>query len=163
MSSKQLPSECQNLRARSHHGVPRYCNACQRVYCDDCYDAQLVHEDDGNRLGAHEKTDLDTANFILSVFGTKDSAEDRERLHVKNIQSKWFGTHIDEQESRIYFQEFGGLSGILRKSNVLPHQQFPSLISFVGDTGAGKSTLINGVLKVVFQYSRGNARHYFVS
>lgn len=149
MSSKRLPTECQNRRARLHHGEPMYCNACRRVYCDDCYEAQLVHEEDENRFGAHEKTDLDTANFILSVFGNKDSVEDRERLHVKNIQSKWFGTHIDEQESRIYFRDFGGLSALLQKSHVLPHQQFPSLISFVGDTGAGKSTLINGVLKVV--------------
>lgn len=127
-----------------------YCNACQRVYCDDCYEAQLVHEDDGNRFGAHEKTDLDTANFILSVFGNKDSAEDREHLHVKNIQSKWFGTQFEEPERRTHLHDPGGLKGLLQKSHVLPHQQFPYLISFVGETGAGKRTLINGVLKVVF-------------
>lgn len=147
--SKRIASECQNKRARSHDGEPKYCNACRRVYCSECYDTQLVHEDEDNRSGEHEKTDLDTANFILSLFGNNHSAEDRERSHVKNIQSKWFGTHIDEQESRSYFHDFGGFSGLLEKSPFMAHQQFPSLISFVGDTGTGKSTLINGILKVI--------------
>lgn len=148
MSSTKVASECQNRRALFHNGDPKYCNACRRVYCDTCYDAQLVHEDEENRLNEHEKTDLDTANFVLSLFGTRGSTEDRERLHLNNIQSKWFGTDIDEQESKSYFHDFGGFVGLLQKSRLLPHQQFPSLISFVGDTGTGKSTLINGILKV---------------
>jgi hypothetical protein len=61
--------------------------------------------------------------------------------------AKWFGLHIEKHEqiriSRIIETPRFDLlaSASLHEFDNSPKRQFPSLISFVGDTGAGKSTI----------------------
>lgn len=117
------------------------------VYCDFCYDVQAVHDSDRNRSGSHEKTELNVANFVLCVFDTVVPLQERDLQHHNNIYSKWFGAVIDDH-NKSYFHDFGGFARLLQDSEIPPSDFYPSLISFVGDTGEGKSTVINGILRV---------------
>lgn len=148
MPPNKVASECEVTDAPTHSGSPKYCPACKEVYCDTCYDSQRPHRIEANRLNGHEKTDLDTANFVLALFNINFGAEEQKRQHQDNIRTKWFGTSVDNEQSKSYFHDFGGFLRLLHESKLPANQQFPSLVSFVGRTGSGKSTLINTILKV---------------
>ncbi|KAF8538684.1 acyl transferase/acyl hydrolase/lysophospholipase [Trichophaea hybrida] len=100
-----------------------WCNACDEVMCDECWDTQPAHKKTKNRtkVQLHERTKLEIADLINSILG-----EDRET----------------EQQ-------------LLEDST----NQFPSLISFVGETGVKKSTLINALIKSNISSCRTDESH----
>jgi hypothetical protein len=67
--------------------------------------------------------------------------------HEKDEANKWFGLHVDKSSSVTVSRlvETKLFSAIMEDSMHAgpesPSRQFPSLVSFVGETGVGKSTL----------------------
>jgi len=63
-------------------------------------------------------------------------------LHVEDEDTTWFGLTRDK-ENRSTFEDYGRYSAIMAESNNGEHQfRYPQLVSFIGQTGAGKSTII---------------------
>jgi flagellar biosynthesis GTPase FlhF len=65
--------------------------------------------------------------------------EEHSQEHQRNLSTFWFGVNSKDSTARIT-----GVYGEIVLSSRFPEKskQFPSLVSFVGTTGAGKSTLI---------------------
>jgi ribosome biogenesis GTPase A len=145
----QVADECQHdYQNPKHEGELKYCHPCEAVYCDSCYEAQRIHSKQTERHRTHERTDLEVARFVLRLFNTYvPRIEDRQQQHEDAYPSKWFGVHL-ETPTKPSLHVFGALATLLKESQLPPFQHYPSLVSFVGDTGAGKSTLINGITKV---------------
>lgn len=133
------------------HGPNRsYCNVCSLSMCASCWNRQLCHKTT-NHILPHEKTPISLAQKTKAVFNPdiKDEAE-REELHCKDVLTSWFGVHR-EDTARPLLRDYGrfeGLMASMRQSseNGLSHldssARYPSFVSFVGQTGAGKSSLI---------------------
>lgn len=135
-----------------------HCNVCRRVYCDPCWELQFIHTDPPSDASAmpHEKTDPQTAKKIANVINSQLKEEQREKLHMDDINTTWFGV-VREGQERPLFQDYGRYAALVAdvKSSRLGtisdlssplefggETLYPSLVSFVGQTGAGKSSLI---------------------
>lgn len=84
------------------------------------------------------------ARKIGSVFDTTNASDVVERLHQKDKTSKWFGV-VRDRYGRPVLEDYGRYeilcaAGAGRRDSA--PLQFPRLVSFIGVTNAGKSTLI---------------------
>ncbi|ORY05071.1 hypothetical protein BCR34DRAFT_572302 [Clohesyomyces aquaticus] len=131
------------------------CNICQYTLCDKCWDRQLVH-----KKVAHEKTDLRLACRIDAVFSKSQNAKALESLHDADEATAWFGIDRDVDDdqpptlrvsrrySDIFQMRHRMQSGKFPQSpesdkDMQEKIPVPSLVSFVGQTGAGKSTIVD--------------------
>lgn len=133
-----------------------HCNVCKYVYCNPCWEQQFVHRDDQSAPGLpHEKTDPGLARKIGNVLNPQLKEEQREKMHIDDIDTTWFGV-VREGHERPMFQDYGRYATIVAGVKNLRLEAtpslspisdgdealYPSLVSFVGQTGAGKSSLI---------------------
>ncbi|RPA84531.1 hypothetical protein BJ508DRAFT_323445 [Ascobolus immersus RN42] len=127
-----------------------FCSVCDILYCDDCWGRQLPHKRNLSRDAVkHEKGDRSLATVakaMKGIFNAKYDKEKLEQLHMEDRRTRWFGiSHLEDGSSK--FETTGRFQDLLD-----PVQQslgtaiFPSIVSFVGETGAGKSTLIKGLI-----------------
>ncbi|KAK6438068.1 hypothetical protein LTR95_005742 [Oleoguttula sp. CCFEE 5521] len=153
-TSGELCEDCQRVGPRRY-----YCNVCTLVFCDTCWDRQLIHRSKRLAVGAgtipHEKTDQSVARKVRDVLTPDLRDEEREQLHIADIDTTWFGV-VREGHERPLFRDYGRYANLIAGAKDLrmesatalsatsDHSEtlYPSLVSFVGQTGAGKSTLI---------------------
>lgn len=129
-----------------------YCSNCGAQFCSYHWAEQWVHRDKSDqRLKdgvPHEKTDPWLANKIKTIIEPSLSQEEQNRLHQQDEDTTWFGV-MPDNAGKLMFHDFGRYEQSSLESR-FPQKssQYPSLISFVGTTGAGKSTLIKGLVKL---------------
>jgi ABC-type multidrug transport system fused ATPase/permease subunit len=106
---------------------------------------------DAGRIGrraVHEKMSLEYRNILLCILESRNDDSDADSLHIGDYPSKWFGVTIPEEHDE---KPCLNVTNRLRDLTVhLNKDQYPSLVSFVGETGQGKSTVINALIKVRF-------------
>ena len=163
--------QCDQCEERIHN--IQSCNVCESSYCETCWMKAAPHRN--GKLGPggipHEKTDPNIATKIRSIL---EPDANQRQAHEDDEATTWFGVATDESDDYI-FQDYGRYSTLMadvadwnrRRSD--PKIRFPSLVSFVGQTGmiylthnllfdayslaegAGKSTLIKALIKVKFR------------
>ncbi|KAA8903651.1 hypothetical protein FN846DRAFT_779968 [Sphaerosporella brunnea] len=117
-----------------------YCNQCDLTFCGTCWNKQAAHKKNKYHRQTDPK-DQDTVNRIICP----PSAKTADLQHQANYGSKWFGVSIrDNMVSLNTTSRYRELSMDMDMDS----EQYPALISFVGITGAGKSTLINALVNV---------------
>lgn len=133
------------------------CNVCQQTYCSRCWDRQATHKRRALGPGGvpHEKTDPDLAEKIHKILDPEVLDHKEQQLkHVEDYYTKWFGV-IRDDSGQVLFQNSARFESIMAtvKQNTMDSSRhelkYPSLISFVGETGAGKSTLIKALVEVL--------------
>lgn len=163
-------------------GIPLwYCGICTIILCDDCWDGQLVHRKARGRPGApHEKTPLDVAEKVGKVLTPPDDESGREQRHRADELTAWFGecptphssapnTNNDKtigierlhDSGPLFLQEYSRMLDLLSEWRANPNpsacdRMTPSLVSFVGQTGAGKSSLVKLLIDIK---TKGKRRH----
>ncbi|KAK4141483.1 uncharacterized protein C8A04DRAFT_14074 [Dichotomopilus funicola] len=121
--------------------------SCNDRFCDPCMESHLTPKK--IRQG-HSKIDTrcadDAWNLVTGDFsGLADSAAD---LFKQDEAAKWFGIYTSRKKNQrgsqiVETPRFFELANeSLSHTEKSPQRQYPSICSFVGDTGAGKSTLI---------------------
>lgn len=140
------------------------CNVCNETFCSVCWDKERAH-----RTGAvttdgvpHEKTDRLVAQKIHFVLDAGDS-ERQAQLHKEDDATTWFGvcgfSVGKDQTDDVFFEDFGRYASIIAEGVAVAKPQanrrrdprYPGLVSFVGVTGAGKSTLIKMLIELQSQ------------
>ncbi|EMC99209.1 hypothetical protein BAUCODRAFT_146182 [Baudoinia panamericana UAMH 10762] len=148
---------CENCRTIGPHRW--YCNVCGIVYCGICWDKPLFHQENHLAIGSipHERTLRNIAMKVANVLTPKLTDAAREQLHLADIDTTWFGV-VREGHERPLFRDYGRYANLMASARDLRLESaeatsattaelnrdilYPSLVSFVGETGAGKSTLI---------------------
>ncbi|KAI1737988.1 hypothetical protein F4680DRAFT_426738 [Xylaria scruposa] len=137
-----------SLQACHMCGVTGKTFACDRCndlpFCDACWGKWVLHLPSavGRSGKPHEKVDsglLERLRHVLEPIRTE--AEHQVELE-RDRESTWFGFDRDSS-GHPAFVDHGRFASIMTESlagKVV--ERFPQLVSFIGETGAGKSTLI---------------------
>lgn len=96
----------------------------------------------------HEKVDLDIVRRLESILHpSTDPAETREQ-HQEDERTKWFGVARDDDGETV-FEDYGRYASLVSETARLAstENRYPQLVSFVGVTNAGKSTIVKMLVK----------------
>lgn len=85
--------------------------------------------------------------------------ENKKSLHLRDLWSTWFGVPHDQVDSPPKLFIWPRMSDLINSARRTPVRQYPSLVSFVGDTGSGKSTLIRAMIRML---APGSHEHHSV-
>lgn len=84
-------------------------------------------------------------------------------LHLEDKDTIWFGVARDETQQPI-FQDYGRYATIIADSTTGDHKlRYPQLVLFVGQTGAGKSTIKKMLIDQQERRSRPHQHGLFAS
>lgn len=91
----------------------------------------------------HEKTNPHVVRRLKGILNPTRRADEIQRLHEDDESTKWFGVARD-LTGRPNFEDYGRYASLM--ANISPIEsmanRYPQLVSFIGVTNAGKSTLI---------------------
>ncbi|KAI0514604.1 hypothetical protein F5B22DRAFT_610121 [Xylaria bambusicola] len=122
-----------------------FCTGCNDYYCNNCWGKRRAHRD-GKQLGPggipHERVNPEIVKRVdACVTGPVNEQEEREQ-HEDDQDTTWFGLDRDSGGDPV-LSEYRRYASIMMTSTTERSTiQYPGLVSFVGQTNAGKSTLI---------------------
>ncbi|KAL9606733.1 MAG: hypothetical protein Q9179_000089 [Wetmoreana sp. 5 TL-2023] len=134
-------------------------------------DAQLVErlrEQREHHEAARLETSLIIAQKIKRALESRIISEDEvELLHQNDEDNTWFGI-LREDPGFPSFQDYGRYASLMGESSRQPisasgwcygtrDTRYPSLVAFVGETGAGKSTVLKLVIDLISMQESENA------
>ncbi|KAK9417273.1 putative PNPLA domain-containing protein [Seiridium unicorne] len=132
-----------------------YCNVCETSYCDNCWGSQFIHNKPRGGI-RHEKTNVEIAEKVHGVLSPPTDNWVREQLYRADEVTSWFGIARPDDNAPLVFQDYGRFADLMATIDPVRHhpsfmerwaeigrdRRTPSLVSYVGQTGAGKSTLV---------------------
>lgn len=133
----ELSTECAVCRSDTHVS---WCSRCDITYCDNCWDLQAPHKP---ARTAHQKADLQIRDVLNSISCQSEQCQDF--AHLSACSSKWFGVSCVGEAASL--RVFSRLRDLTIDAD-FEQNQYPALISFIGETGTGKSTIISALMKV---------------
>lgn len=139
---------CDNSKERNMQ--LHFCWPCNAVFCDSCWPGERAHRQRAQMPGGvpHEKIDPSVAKKIQNALEAGLTDKEQAVLHVKDEDTTWFGAWKDEQDD-VVFQDYGRYANLMAENSAKHRKvRYPALVSFVGRTGAGKSTLIRLLIEL---------------
>ena len=121
--------------------------SCTERFCEICFTGKHLKRNPAHRRGGSKLTEKLWKWVSGTISDAKGSVDDLKANFKQDEAAKWFGLHIDivNDERVPSLVETPRFSDLVEESLEFyedsPKSQFPSICSFVGDTGAGKSTL----------------------
>ena len=102
-----------------------------------------------NRRQSHEKLDTFPDYLTRLILHSEPNSELQARLHERDRKAQWFTVMsgpFEESEATVQITErFRKLCDPRYVNNRSSTEQYPSIVSFIGDTGVGKSTIVNAM------------------
>ncbi|KAM7186229.1 hypothetical protein V8F33_011927 [Rhypophila sp. PSN 637] len=157
-------------------GIPRYCRICgandvhgtvhpaSLVMCAGCGGARrpvhkkclrksrdhcLVPSGSGTWTSDCEEVPFKEYAYLTWLLDSNHLQGQTTSLHLEDLRTTWFGVPHDQRESPPKLFVWPRLQNLLANAPDQPHYQYPSLVSFVGDTGSGKSTIIKAMIRML--------------
>jgi hypothetical protein len=130
-----------------------FCWPCDgTIFCKECWDNCPPHKKRRMRAAGaglpHEKTNPAVARKIFYTLQSDHDTKEQALQHVKDEDTSWFGAGRDEQDD-VVFQDFGRYARLMAEKSARHRRvRYPALVSFVGQTGAGKSSLIRLLIEL---------------
>ncbi|ETS74669.1 hypothetical protein PFICI_13153 [Pestalotiopsis fici W106-1] len=121
-----------------------FCEGCDMYFCDNCW--QILPHHKTNKPGPggipHSKSDPRIVEKVKQWMAEPQNEEDEHEQHENDEDSLWFGVSKDGEGNPILevYRRYAAIMMDTFKEG-LPNR-YPGLVSVVGQTGAGKSTLI---------------------
>ena len=138
--------------------VLSWCPNCEIALCNGCWDQTPAHNPQKVSIlgwgirAKHDKVPLETARMLaLLLTPTSNTGQD----HVNALDSKWFGVTLSRQgdssdmgkHQDVHLDITSRYRELSMDARSTEHQ-FPALVSFIGETGSGKSSLVRALVKV---------------
>ncbi|KAK1574621.1 uncharacterized protein LY79DRAFT_364130 [Colletotrichum navitas] len=131
------------------------CSRCPYPLCQDCWPRKRSHnEPDKGHIQLHlngfpVEGPPRTFRHLEQAFESNQSEEYRDQQHRANYDTVWFAIIKAGQEPLSFesYPRFQNLISKHRQSHPAVKDVYPSLVSFVGNSGVGKSTLIQAIVR----------------
>jgi energy-coupling factor transporter ATP-binding protein EcfA2 len=120
-----------------------YCDQCDSSYCGKCWPRQVPHKKGklgGNGL-PHTKADRAVVNRLDRAFHPPSDRSEQKVLHEDDQDTTWFSVERRDGELPVLCGH-GRYAALMASSPMGRSSRYPQLVSFIGQTGAGKSTLV---------------------
>ncbi|KAL9044870.1 MAG: hypothetical protein Q9214_002025 [Letrouitia sp. 1 TL-2023] len=118
---------------------------CNRSGHESCWDSHIPRK--GKQK--HEKIDAFSDYLANLILHSEADNEVQTKLHEKDRKAEWFTVNsgsLEDSEPTVQITDrFRKLCDARYVNNMSNSEQCPSIVSFIGTTGAGKSTLVNAV------------------
>ncbi|KAF2096172.1 FabD/lysophospholipase-like protein [Rhizodiscina lignyota] len=113
-----------------------------------CWKTQVLHRPGKQPKGIpHEQALPEVVDRLKATFNPPSDEVTQERLHLEDEETTWFGIARDSANHPI-FQDYGRYATLFANSAFEENAvRFPRLVSFIGQTGAGKSTLVKMLIE----------------
>ncbi|KAK6519396.1 hypothetical protein TWF281_003230 [Arthrobotrys megalospora] len=136
-SSLEIASECR----------------CGEVFCNKCFNNHLIRMKHSKKPQNHGKLAPSRAEVLWAAVMKVPPSANQDLQFKQDEHRKWFGLYVEDTAPATRtcsIIETNRLRDLLDRSLGYrpdsPRIQYPSIASFVGDTGAGKSFLIRSLL-----------------
>ncbi|KXX79899.1 hypothetical protein MMYC01_203771 [Madurella mycetomatis] len=123
--------------------------SCGAGFCDGCFSMKHLRRHRTHRKAGNRKDEEKWKLFTGTFSGIKSLVDQ----FKEDEDAKWFGLHTDRDVNGVDYVsivETERLKNTMSESLIYydesPRRQFPSIASFVGETGAGKSTLVRSMI-----------------
>lgn len=104
----------------------------------------------------HEKTDPQIQQIQENVLHPNFTEDELDKLHEADEKTTWFG--IGKERRGLAFLTDGGIyQSLMARSHVDGVTKYPQLVSFIGETNAGKSTLIKMLIELAGRRKNPNS------
>lgn len=119
--------------------------SCADHDLSDCWGRQGPHKPKkkGRDGVPHEKTSPHVVRRLKAILHPTRNPQEIQKLHEEDQLTKWFGVSKDHA-GRPVFEDYGRYATLM--SSISPIEsmgnRYPQIVSFIGTTNAGKSTLI---------------------
>ena len=148
------------MRQCSHCGkgqTPEYlCFTCNEPGCSGsdcqhpiCWELHLPPDEVMRRR--HRPIDPMAEVFVDAVTYSEDDASEQRKNHQRDRKNQWFFLQYEAQDWEdpqpwlSVTDRFRQLCDPQQAGNRFSASQYPSFVSFIGDTGSGKSTMLRAV------------------
>lgn len=96
-----------------------------------------------------EEIDFQEYVYTSSLMDGRLRDKDQTALHLDDIWSTWLGIPVNQDGPRPLLHMYPRLETLTSAFPNRPPLQYPSMISIIGETGSGKSTLIAAMIRLV--------------
>lgn len=96
-----------------------------------------------------QETEFQQYIYTSSLMDSRLLDNDKASLHMDDLWSTWFGVAHEQTGHLPRFCIYPRLQNLVDVASDTPTRQYPSLVSFVGDTGSGKSTIIRALIRML--------------
>lgn len=126
---------------------------CDEIFCDPCFQRHIERLPKHQKVSSGQKILRKAWSWVSGTFNVLlDMATRSEYFKKKDQMVKWLGLYIESSKS-------GRIARIIETARCTElaenwatasansaKRQFPSIVSFIGETGVGKSTLIRTLI-----------------
>lgn len=156
-SSISVANDCEEPRCTTRDDPVYFCVDCSVRFCNTCWDLVLQHQPGRTARDGieHERTDFHAVKRLQDIMNPPSSHQTLVQMHNSDEETTWFGITRDAN-GRPFLEDWETFSSLMDGSprDTYMHK-YPQLVSFVGQTNGGKSTLIK--LLIDHQESRQNS------
>ena len=118
---------------------------CKQNQHFSCWEAHLPRG--GRSIQLHSKIDFLHDVYMHAVINSESDPEKQQKLHRDDKSAQWFIVKLERGGATLSVSNrFRQLCSPGTAKNRWSSEQFPSLVSFIGDTGTGKSTLARAMM-----------------
>lgn len=126
-----------------------YCKSCSSVFHSRCWSRKRRHRE-SSRQRCQPATPLKIHIWVRNILFSSISPREHLDRHIKDIYTKWFGVpHYQDGRSNPRLIVWPRMKYLLQcEAEPGSRARCPSLCSFFGETGAGKSTVIRALIRL---------------
>ncbi|KAK4225116.1 hypothetical protein QBC38DRAFT_270522 [Podospora fimiseda] len=136
------PASCQTCKAT---GILFSCIQCNNFsFCDECWPKWVLHLPGsvGWDSRPHEKSNAAVVQRLRQILEPSRTDIEHESELQNDDDTTWFGIGRDGLGQSV-FEDHGRFASLMSESyNREMDTRYPQLVSYIGQTGAGKSTII---------------------
>nr|RBQ92860.1 hypothetical protein FVER53263_01745 [Fusarium verticillioides] len=151
----QISSRCRICNRRGRAGQLLFCTGCgnsKRPAHRACLARDRQHVMGPRRrlsVGEEECKEVEYSDYVFTRYLLQPPAPKlKPELHAKDATCAWIGVPSLQRFDKPQIHVWPRLQDLLQMSRNVKPGQYPILVSFIGETGSGKSTLIRTMIQM---------------